>query len=126
MTFLIFPVNEFIIVSCGNSYSLISNISFRDSSELPGRSLSLPGTPGSLVHYLKIRSKYASGLRLEFDYENESSRLMLRVIVLLFDALATESAVVVKMRPLVASFYTEARATMSIPPADACYYSIIL
>ena len=67
VTFEILPVNEFIMVSDGNSYSLISKISFNDSSELPGKNLSRPGTPGSLVHYLKMRSKYTSGFRLEFD-----------------------------------------------------------
>lgn len=102
-------------MSDGKSYSLISNISFRDSRELPGSSLSLPGTPGSLVHYLKMRSKYTSGFRLEFDWENES-RLILRVTVLPFDAFATESAVVVNTRPLASLVIV----TISRP---ACYYS---
>ena len=102
VTFCIFPVKKLIIVSEGRSYSLISKMSFSDSRELPGTSLSLPWTPGSLVHCLRMRSKYTSGLRLEFDCENELSMppLTLRVITRLLEALATESAVVVKTRPL--------------------------
>ena len=102
VTFCIFPVKKLIIVSDGNSYSLISKMSLSDSRELPGISLSLSWTPGSLVHCLRMRSKYTSGLRLEFDYENELSMppLILRVMTRLFEALATESAVVVKTRPL--------------------------
>ena len=101
VTFCIFPVKKLIIVSEGRSYSLISKMSFSDSRELPGSNLSLPWTPGSLVHCLRMRSKYTSGLRLEFDCENELSMppLILRVIRLP-EALATESAVVVKTRPL--------------------------
>lgn len=66
--FWILPVNEFNIVSSGSSCSLISNIWFSDSNELPGIRVSLPRIPGSLVHCLKMRSKYTSGFRLEFDW----------------------------------------------------------
>ena len=102
VTFCIFPVKKLIMVSEGKSYSLISKMSFSDSKELPGISLSLPSTPGSLVHCLRMRSKYTSGFLLEFDCENELSMppLTLRVMLRLLEALTTESAVVVKTRPL--------------------------